>query len=435
MSQTKRLSISEKKAKKFEYRKTNKLSRSIKGKQESKNKPQLEMAPTINTPPADGKFVPLYAISKAGKKQVWLIAVEKTGTKTPEGHDEALVRVTHGYEGGKMVENEKIISKGKNLGKKNETTPFQQALLESQSTWENKIDTGYAANVTNSHVPGTATKEALAAHETLRPMLAHTFQKRSKDIQYPCFVQAKLDGVRCIFHNDKLTSRNGKSFAFMDHIEKELKPATDAGMILDGELYSTTLSFEQFVGLVKKKKLTTEDKEQIKHVKLWVYDCVTQDSYEKRKELLEAFFEKNKLKNIHLLPTYECKNKEEIKEWHDKFVLEGNEGLIIRNKKGLYKLNTRSADLQKYKEFEDSEYEVTGFTEGEGVEKGLVIWTCKTKDGKSFNVRPRGTHEDRAKLFKEAKKYIGQELTVRYQELTAECIPRFPVGIAFRGYE
>ena len=78
---------------------------------------------------------------------------------------------------------------------------------------------------------------------------------------------------------------------------------------------------------------------------------------------------------------------------------------------------------------------MVGFTEGEGHEKGLVIWTCKTKDGKKFNVRPRGTHEERAALFKEAGNYVGKKLTVRFQELTGDGIPRFPVGITFRDYE
>jgi DNA ligase-1 len=50
-------------------------------------------------------------------------------------------------------------------------------------------------------------------------------------------------------------------------------------------------------------------------------------------------------------------------------------------------------------------------------------------------VRPRGTHEDRADLFKDGDSYIGKKLTVRYQELTEDGIPRFPVGIAFRDYE
>jgi hypothetical protein len=37
--------------------------------------------------------------------------------------------------------------------------------------------------------------------------------------------------------------------------------------------------------------------------------------------------------------------------------------------------------------------------------------------------------------FKAGGARIGQQLTVRYQELTTDGIPRFPVGIAFRDYE
>ena len=62
----------------------------------------------------------------------------------------------------------------------------------------------------------------------------------------------------------------------------------------------------------------------------------------------------------------------------------------------------------------------------------LIVWKCKTKNGKEFNVRPKGTNEERAKFYKEAKKYIGKKLTVEYQELTDDGIPRFPVGKNFR---
>ena len=59
----------------------------------------------------------------------------------------------------------------------------------------------------------------------------------------------------------------------------------------------------------------------------------------------------------------------------------------------------------------------------------------KTKEGKVFNCRPRGTREDRMELYKNGKKYIGKKLTICFQELTDDKVPRFPVGIAFRDYE
>ena len=374
--------------------------------------------------PATGKFPVLYSKSKGGKTQVWSIEVVKG---PGEG---ATIKTSYGYEGGAMQENEKEILKGKV-----KRSPWEQAVSEAQSDWKKKKDKGYAEALGNAHVPGVAGQEAVAAHKTILPMLAHDYHKRGKSIVFPAYVQAKLDGVRSIFHNGILSSRMGKPFSGLEHIIAELGPATEAGLILDGEVYSTTLPFQQFVGLVKKKKFTPADMEQLKQVNLWVYDCVNEKPFEERLAMLKAFFAKHKFAHVNLLPTEQAAAAADLKKFHDAYVAEGYEGLIVRNKKGAYHLATRSADLQKYKEFEDDEYEVVGFTEGEGHEKGLVIWTCKTKDGKKFNVRPRGTHEERAALFKEAGTYVGKMLTVRYQELTGDGIPRFPVGISFRDYE
>jgi len=372
-----------------------------------------------------GDFPTLYSKSKGGKTQLWRIKV----VKGPG--DGATIKTSYGYEGGAIQENEKEITKGKV-----KRSAWEQAVSEAQSDWNKKKDKGYAESLGNAHVPGVAGDAAVAAHKTILPMLAHDYHKRGKSIVFPAFVQAKLDGVRSIFHSGILSSRMGKPFSGLEHITGELGAATAAGLILDGEVYSTTLPFQQFVGLVKKKKFTAADMEQLKQVNLWVYDCVNDKPFEERLAMLKAFFGKHTFAHVKLLPTEEAKTAAELKGFHDAYVAEGYEGLIVRNKKGLYHVNTRSADLQKYKEFQDDEYKVVGFTEGEGHEKGLVIWTCETTEGKKFNVRPRGTHEERAALFKEAETYVGKKLTVRFQELTTgDKIPRFPVGIAFRDYE
>jgi len=64
-----------------------------------------------------------------------------------------------------------------------------------------------------------------------------------------------------------------------------------------------------------------------------------------------------------------------------------------------------------------------------------VIWKCKTKEGKEFEVRPVGTVESRSELLKNASKCIGKFLTVTYQELSEFGVPRFPVGKTIRDYE
>jgi len=135
------------------------------------------------------------------------------------------------------------------------------------------------------------------------------------------------------------------------------------------------------------------------------------------------------------LRTDECATSEDVKRLHADYVAEGYEGLILRNKAGLYTVDHRSKDLQKYKEFLDEEFVVTGFTVGVGVEAGCVLWTCQTAEGKEFSCRPKGTHESRQEAVATAAAQIGKKLTVRFQEWTDDKKPRFPVGLAIRDYE
>lgn len=131
---------------------------------------------------------------------------------------------------------------------------------------------------------------------------------------------------------------------------------------------------------------------------------------------------------IRLVPTTEAKTPADFKTQFSEFIESGYEGIMLRNKKGMYRCNYRSHDLQKYKEFLEDEFSIVGFTQGDGRDKGTIIWICVTKEGKEFSVRPRGTIEHRRKLFQTGEKYVGKKLTIIYQELTEEGKPRFPVG-------
>ena len=168
-----------------------------------------------------------------------------------------------------------------------------------------------------------------------------------------------------------------------------------------------------------------------------MFDCIDKKlPFKERYEKLEQFFLENNLKYLKLVKTEYCKTESEIETFLDKYIKEGYEGLIIRNIKGKYEENTRSTELQKLKRFVDEEFEIIGYqTPTIGKEVGCVIWECKTKEGKSFTVRPEGSYQERKKLYKEGKKNIGKLLTVRFQEYTKDNIPRFPVGVSIRDYE
>jgi len=378
-------------------------------------------------------FPTLYGDAQNGKTKMWQIKVID--------RDDAIIQTSYGYVDGKKQVNEKVINEGKNIGKSNETTPLQQAINEARTAWTKKKESGYAPlqdtteNVEEeddtkvSAIEGGRSKGVDEA--VPNPMLAHDYNKRGKSIQFPCYVQRKFDGTRCVGMPTKgLFSRNRKTYPHLDHIVEELNKLPK-DCILDGELYSDTLNFQEIVGLVKRETLKKGDHEKQLQIKYHIYDIINNKPYEERLQLLQTLFQKNKFQYLVLVKTDGCESEEKMKELHAKYVEEGYEGIMLRNKNGLYK-NVRSADLQKYKEFYDNEYKVIDFKEGEGQEAGCVLWVCETKEGKKFNCRPRGSREDRMEQFNEGNNYVGKMLTVRYQELTNDGIPRFPVGLAFR---
>ena len=145
-------------------------------------------------------------------------------------------------------------------------------------------------------------------------------------------------------------------------------------------------------------------------------------------EIIFAVFEKTKFK---------CRVRSDVekKKYHDTWVNMGFEGGMLKNIQGLYMFEYNSNDLEKVKSFEDAEFEIIGGKQGTGTDEGCVIFRCKTKDGLEFDVRPRGTQEERREMYNNLDSYIGKPLTVRFPELTDSGIPAQPVGIAVRDYE
>ena len=388
-------------------------------------------------------FPVLYGESSHGKRKLWSVAVEE---RAAGAGTVGVIIVKHGYEDGKQQVNERVVSVGKNIGKKNETTPVQQAISEAQALWNKKKDAKYAeagasasgaaqAAAGGAGAAADSEEDAAPASDVPLPMLAHDYNKRGKSIVFPCYAQRKLDGVRCFAISGKgLFSRNGKAFPHLEHIRAEID-RLPAGTILDGELYSDDLSFQTIVGLVKKETLKPADAEHMKKIFLFVYDTLRPGTNAERNAWLSSLFASNKFATLRPLVSDECAGLEDVKRLHAQYVEEGYEGLMLRNKAGQYKVGHRSTDLQKYKEFIDEEFTIVGFKEGDGVEKGCVLWRCVTAGGLEFDCRPRGSREDRIALYANGGKAIGKKLTVRFQEWTDDGRPRFPVGLAIRDYE
>ncbi|CAM6004807.1 unnamed protein product [Sphagnum balticum] len=329
---------------------------------------------------------------------------------------------------------EDIIEHGKNVGKKNETTPLEQAQSEALAKWEKQKKKGYVE-----------TKEVAEKGETddlieggIVPMLAHKFSEQGHKIKYPAYVQPKLDGIRCIaiLKDGKCTlwSRTRKPINSVPHIveaiEKGFPPGTE--IILDGELYNHEYksNFEKIVSLVRQEEPDPEHQ----LVQYHIYDIVNADPFKSRATKLRymksSWFDGSIVKVDTILVDDEQTSIEYFDQWRQ----EGYEGAMIRNANGLY-VNKRSYDLQKIKEMEDSEFLVVGIQEGRGKLAGHVgAFVCKTSSGEEFAVKMSGNTEELKKYFENPSLWENKILTVQYQSLTAYGIPRFPVGLRFRDH-
>lgn len=367
----------------------------------------------------------LFKMNAQGTKwMMWKIEVIEKADGT------CIIKRNHGYEDGKMTCSEKEITKGKNIGKKNETTVYQQACNEASSMWtKQKEIQKYAEN-----------KNEIVIHP--QPMLAHSFDKQSHKIKYPCYTQPKLDGVRMICNGSVCISRTGKEFSLepLQYIMKDIQTIICQypemkDYYFDGELYTPDLLFEDIVGACRTN--IKPDESKYKLLKYHIYDIIPvaehnkKNTFAQRYNMIESIIRDN-FNFIKLVTADTIQSKQNIHEKHEEYLSLHYEGIMIRNSEGMYQ-QSRSYNLQKYKHFSDEEYEIIDVKEATGNDAGTAILQCNTANGSAFWVRPKGSREYRARLLSDD--ILHKMLTVRYQNLTDKGIPRFPVGITIRDYE
>jgi len=363
----------------------------------------------------------LYHEARTGKLHSWKIWTE--------GAD---IVEEYGSVDGKKTTNRRT-AVGKNIGKANETTPEEQALKEAAAKHQKKLDKKYRT-----------TKKG-AKETVFLPMLAHDYSKLRKAPEFPMDAQPKLDGVRCFAYLEgdevKLMSRGGKPYN-VAHIAKAVSEFLTPGTVLDGELYIHGTPLQDIRALVTKHREVGHEEYPQGSITLeyWVYDGfhveTTHVTWSTRRFQLEGFFATSDVgPKVKLVLTSTVENEKELFELLEYYTDdEGFEGIVAR-KDGPYQLGHRSRDLLKLKKFMDDEFTIVGYKEAKGNDKGTVVWECELEDGETFWVRPMGTREQRAKMFKEADSLIGKQLTVKFQQLSKDGVPTGnTVGIGIREY-
>ena len=403
-------------------------------------------------------MVTLYKRDKKGKVRAWSIEHDAVSYWTISGI----------YPDGKMTKTAPTFVEQKNVGKANETSLEQQVLNEVASKIQYQIDQGF-------------TYEIPTEEKRFEVSLANKYQDRQEKgkLDFPYFVEPKLDGVRCYIKmvdgDIRMFSRKHKEFVSCPHIvtnefvQKFFEMYPDA--ILDGELYNHDLKddFNKIVSLVKKSKPKAEDLEE--SAKLVQYHCF--DSYYPSEPQLIYTERKTRLLNIlhqydwvghHLydvskgcfylvgvgwvhyfsggwkLVVPDAVDSETLVEHYiERIVEHGYEGIML--KKDVPYFFGRSFDMLKYKKFFDKEFKIVDFEEGNGNLVGIAAAViCETEDGQTFKAGVMGTQDYARDLFTNKDLFKGKMATIVYQALTPMKdgkggVPRFGKMREIRNYE
>ena len=309
--------------------------------------------------------------------------------------------------------------------------------------------------------------------KTFSPILAPNQEANLDKIKYPILASYKLDGIRCLFYKGQILSRSLKPIQnkqLKEKFEPLRKYSENNNCILDGEIYSPTLTFQEITSFVMTQDF--EDKKTVKkygevltipdHLKFYCFDSVREEKYE------EEFYVrclKTQLitDNFPLLSVFvkqiDLYNKKEVKDYFRKALKDSFEGLILRDPNGRYKFGRGTLNeglIYKVKPFRAFDAKITGVVQATKVvpnaektinELGRSV-TSKKKDDRvliekasAFNVLYEGkelkvtlamTDEEKEVVWKNRGEFIGRTIEYKGLCIGMKDVPRHPVMLRFR---
>ena len=280
----------------------------------------------------------------------------------------------------------------------------------------------------------------------IKPMLAYKVDKKPVDWSEKVFMQPKLDGVRCVIKlgdNNEVQafSRTGKPWLNIAHITNSLHYffTQHPDIILDGELYNHDLrdDFNKIISLVRKTKPKPSDRDEAsKLVQFHCYDyieTILNENYSYRMNQL-ATSDMYSYCVKHVYTTRITQDQANIQ--HQANLDEGYEGSILRLDKP-YQCK-RSYNLQKFKDFHDTEAFIVGYETGKGKRTGtLGKFIMLDDEGIEFGCPPGKGYNYKmlADMLTNIHNYIGKRATFTYFERTKAGSYRHPLFKTLRNYE
>jgi DNA ligase-1 len=220
----------------------------------------------------------------------------------------------------------------------------------------------------------------------------------------------------------------------------ESKFSANTDVILDGELYNHDLrdDFEKIISLVRKKTPTTQDRlDAAELIEFHCYDYIetvmNQPYGYRASQLVTSDMYSPCVKYVD---SKLATSRETANIIHQYNLNDGYEGSILRLDKPYEQ--KRSYNLQKFKDFHDTEALIVGYEEGKGKREGtLGKFFMQDDDGNKFGCPPGKGYNYAAltDILNNIHDYIGQRATFTYFERTQYGSYRHPMFKTIRNYE
>lgn len=248
------------------------------------------------------------------------------------------------------------------------------------------------------------------------------------DIQYPCIVQEKYDGVFCIaisIDNEiRFFSRTGKEYFSLNHLKQPFRTMLNSDYTFDKQM----ALFEAWIPKTSQEIISgyCRDKQnQHPEIIAVVHDYLTLSEYEGNKFSIYSVRFKILQSSIRLandflanprviLPKtiFAC-NFDEIERFARQIWETGGEGIVIKNPLAHYQRGKRNTSMIKMKRGVSFDLEVTDVIEGTGKYVGMVgKLVCRFKNGTSILVGTGLLDIEREKYWKDKSLIIGKIVQV-----------------------
>jgi ATP-dependent DNA ligase len=266
-----------------------------------------------------------------------------------------------------------------------------------------------------------------ANSEVLLPMKVKIFQQQLKNIVFPAISTPKYNGIHGTYRLENNTlnlySRGGLLYPPIPHLESEIMLVMKFLNVTEvvGELYVRNEALQDITSAVKKPK------ELSKQLEFCLFDIDMDCDYKCRRSMLFKLTDAPiSFEHIVFVTGTEVNSMQDIENHYNLCMVNGYEGTVIKNYKGMNVHNTRSSDQFKYKKTQSAEFKVVGYNRDKRNHPVFIL----ESEGGEFKAKPKMSHKELAAI--NPDEYVGKWATIEFETLSKDQKPLKPIFIALR---